>query len=430
MATLKSRLEAASDLLYVANPDPNFALGNNAAYLLLSDMVDELSNSARSNFTLIKSQADLPAPDSNGVIQLENKTYAVNGRVTVAQPLELNGSSIIGFDMGHDGFVYTGTGAFLRGGAAQTILSRFTITTPYGTALDLSGPTDEQLMMEFVGFIGCSSVGTVTGYRVASMKSCAVMPATGLPVNDGIKFDGNPNKIFIFGSVFMDLEATATAVEFLDTLSVRIIDINTNYFKALNTVSFTGVKVNPGTTLTVDGRFISNAIDGNITLTSGFDHSTVGWRFTNNSGTDDSKVSGKYQWDATATTPTTITAANTPVKVAGATLTDTQYLERMSHSDNRLTYTGKPPTTVKIFVNLTVAASSNSDDYIFYVAKNGVVSSVSGITIHASSGSDVRVASTNDLLDLNTGDYIELWVEDTSGAKDLTVTDGSVIITS
>ena len=86
---------------------------------LATDVITELNSKINSSKfeVIVNTLADLPTPDVNGAINLENnKTYRFRGLVNLGTNYIVPGNSntLIGFDKSDDGFLYSGTGAAIR----------------------------------------------------------------------------------------------------------------------------------------------------------------------------------------------------------------------------------------------------------------------------------------------------------------------------
>jgi len=117
------------------------------------------------------------------------------------------------------------------------------------------------------------------------------------------------------------------------------------------------------------------------------------------------------------TTATTITAANTPVKV-NATYSP-GLLNEFTHVNGTLTYTGATLRNVQVVANPTVYYSGTAQNTSFYIAKNGVVISKSKQSNFIGVDTDHNKPSpVTALVDLVTSDTLELWIENNDNAND------------
>ena len=124
------------------------------------------------------------------------------------------------------------------------------------------------------------------------------------------------------------------------------------------------------------------------------------------------------------TTVTTISAANTYYKVAGTTsLCAGSYNFTNGGVSNRLTYTGTKNKMFHIACTLSASASSNNQTVKAVVYKNGTALT-RGITQFKLFGNgDIGSATIHVMIDLALNDYLELRIQNISGANNVTVTE-------
>lgn len=128
-------------------------------------------------------------------------------------------------------------------------------------------------------------------------------------------------------------------------------------------------------------------------------------------------------------TPTTIAAANTPVKI------DATYnaglLKDFSHSSGTLTYTD---TTIKQFLlsaDLTATYDGTAQNTSFYIAVNGtVVGKSKQKTFIGDTTPGNRPNPCKAFVTLSNADTVEVWVENNDNANDIIVTDFNFTVQS
>lgn len=136
------------------------------------------------------------------------------------------------------------------------------------------------------------------------------------------------------------------------------------------------------------------------------------------------RVSGSLSMQGNTTT-TTVSTANTFVKVNGTTTSSNLNQTSMPQS-NRITYTGTPSIVALITCSFTATYNTgNTDEIIFAVYKNGSQIPESRISFDLNnllSGSIPTIPfSINTTTTLNTNDYVELWVTMTAATRTVTV---------
>lgn len=130
-------------------------------------------------------------------------------------------------------------------------------------------------------------------------------------------------------------------------------------------------------------------------------------------------VYGSIYIDDGDSAETTIAATNTPVKVAGTTTAGTLNGFSMD-SNNRLTYTESAPTELTIICPVTLSkTTSGVEIYNLYLYKNGseiIGSKFSREMENIDTGSMTVITQVS----VSQNDYIELWVENTTGTDNIT----------
>ena len=347
-----------------------------------------------------------------------NTVYEFHGVVTSQYGLRFaSGTTIKGSSLGSGAFYYVGTGAALRssGITSHVICSYLSVFAPNGSAMLFSGNINYQLMLFFCGFFNCKAIGTISGFDVASIKSCIFSNTSNDFVNEsGLVYDGTMNKILLGGNVFQKFNTTSHVIEFSDSLTVSLIDIEGNYFKYDS--SFAAM-VDSGCSITTAAIFRGNAFAGTVQACEGFGPETVIWDFVANTGVKDSQIVGLTH--LTASSSTTFVSTGVAVKVAGTTSTEMN--ERFTGSNNRLTYTGVRDDLVSVDASFTVDAAGNNKQISVYIAKKGTIRAASRSMVRVASGADNRSGVCLDLLNLQTGDYIEVWAANDTDTTSITV---------
>jgi len=135
------------------------------------------------------------------------------------------------------------------------------------------------------------------------------------------------------------------------------------------------------------------------------------------------RVSGSLSMQGNATT-TTVSTANTFVKVAGTT-TSADLNQTSMPQSNRITYTGTPPIVVLISCSFTATYNTGTtDEIVFAIYKNGTQLPQSRVSFDLNSilGTIPTVPfSINTTTTLNTNDYVELWVTMSGATRIITV---------
>ena len=121
----------------------------------------------------------------------------------------------------------------------------------------------------------------------------------------------------------------------------------------------------------------------------------------------------------TASAATTIAVAGTYYKAAGTT---TQIdVNRFTHANNRLTYTGTPTVRARAIAMLSVLTAGTNDVLGFKIAKNGTPIAASEIRRFVGTGTDVGAVALAVDVDLATNDYLEIWVTNEDATATVTL---------
>lgn len=288
---------------------------------------------------------------------------------------------------------------------SNLVLRELNVISLAGPAFVLEGSIQHQLNMFFVGMIGVKAA-IVNGFDVQSFKQCYI------EASDGITFDGVVNKIFVSESPFYGV--TDSAMTFSSTLNCQVADIVTSFFKFDS--PGVGITAETGYSI-IEGKVRGSLKVGTATPLVGLAASDENWMMTDNSGIANSRIIGGLYLVTSSTT--TITAINTPVKVAGVTTTAALNERLVGSVNNRLTYTGLQPT-VGMFTGTFAVASGNNSELAFYIAKNEIVLEETKSFVRVGTGGDERFGSVTGLIPLINGDYVEVWAENLQGTGNLT----------
>jgi hypothetical protein len=173
---------------------------------------------------------------------------------------------------------------------------------------------------------------------------------------------------------------------------------------------------------TVDqARMSGNLFRGVGTILSGFDSHTPGWQMRQNgAAVPDTKPYGfMYMNDNYRITK--FISPTLYAKVNGRTTTIKS--NSFTAADNRFTYIGRRTLTAKVYVNIGATPTESSSNFSIAILKNGMEQ----IAPNASKSADSKTESFQIILetevDLNTGDYIEVFVKNNLSTSSILVND-------
>lgn len=381
---------------------------------------DQVRGILNSRVVFVGDKWDFPAAQS-GVIQLDADTVYL-----VFQEVDLLGDRISCAANNTISGYGTNISRLLSTGLSGNALITSTGTVGLGNiaieadiALDLNGSSGDFIDWISVNFENCATIGTIANY------DNAVFINLGLINSANLTFDGEIGTIG-FGDSLLFGRAGETTVIIPDTLTI------TRRFRAKfcaipTPTGGTGIDFSASATVPDEGYILFEcSFTGDGAALNGVLGDSNSAMFTGNTGIDNSRYFANYYMTNNATA-TTI-AANTPTKIEGTT-TAAALNEKFSHSDNRATYTG---AVTRVFqVQAWAALSANNNNVLrLYVAKNGIAITDYFSEGTANSGGRAEGVSTGATVELETGDYVEIFTSNESASVDVTGQNLNVIVSN
>jgi len=167
------------------------------------------------------------------------------------------------------------------------------------------------------------------------------------------------------------------------------------------------------------------------TLTTGIGRTNVKSKWKANNGIENTYVGARWQIETGDEATTVIGSSNVYVKVAGATTyADEQWFSNTT--DNAFVYDSDNMIEAAIMGTLAVTAGNNN--LIQFKMRHWDDSASAYVDLYESpilqmqsTGSDPQTVTILDFADLDVGDRLELWVQNTSATTNITVKDGSIL---
>jgi hypothetical protein len=369
------------------------------------------SANIRSNFVIVKSAADLPAPSGGVITLVAGTTYEVNGTVLLTSKINLNGCYLVGLDANNDKLVYTPSSGELftgtKGGTIKTV-TLASITT--GSKLfNLDMGSTENLIVRDAIIVGCKDIGLVKGGNICFFSV--------------INYSGNTSGITYQNIATLLLDNTAWFSNNAGTFeklvgSFNLIDKLGGFSQPLSASSATAFDITGITAITDAANLKNTAFLGNGTRVNGIFSGKWEVEGAGINTEKDATATGNIYLTGVATT--NFSGANVPVKVASTTMA-AELFRVTAPADNRLTYTGSKSRRFSIIASMSVTAQSANKYFSFYVYKNGVLVPGSEQALRLSSGVDKGSLTISCTLQMDTNDYIEIWAANTSDATSLTI---------
>jgi len=358
----------------------------------------------------IRSILDFPNQPIDGIIYLNaNTNYTFVGFVDL-QGLRLvckGVVGIIGLTSETSFLTSSGLGAGLplissTLGFDLTMRNITVINITLGVVFDINGAGAAQYNFTALNLFSCN-IGKFDNTGNIIFLNCALINS------HGFIFDTAASTIS-FSQTNMSVPVGQTLMRLEATLVVS------RRFRILNSpisvpVGAVGIEFVAGVTIPTDMVVLTDVgfSGGSANYIVGLVANDLLSRWTENRGIDNSANSGYYSMDNNATA-TVIPAPNTFVKLAGTTTAGV--LQRFTHSDNRLTYTGVLVRTFGVYASISVEAGNNQTiqtQIRRYDAAN-VLQEVSASTRSTTSGANRAENITIFLpVTMHPNDYIEIW---------------------
>jgi hypothetical protein len=193
----------------------------------------------------------------------------------------------------------------------------------------------------------------------------------------------------------------------------------------------TGINLDSSATIPADSYILTYCnFSGGGTYLSGVDQTSNKALFINNIGITNTSNVGHYYMQNNATA-TTIGAGNQNnwFKAAGTTTVGLGNSPKWTTAvTNRLTYAGSVTTEFVMTVVGSVQSTANGVTIGVGIAENGVIQSESAVSVRTTTLNVPFSFSLQDIIQVSTGNYFEVFVRNETGTQNVTLSDVNVII--
>lgn len=383
----------------------------------------------RINYKLVQDISDLSdelAAGGGSVYEMNtNFLYEINGTITVDFPIDINGAYIEGVDSSEDR-LFNASGAALFQGSTGGSIRNITLLGNGNELFQVTGVTGSELfIINNTIFEGASKVGTFNGLGTVFLSITQFVNNTdGLDITDiGSFFASN---------IFWTESNSGTFMELMGTFG----NLQMNGGRVVANPGETGIDVSSNPSIVNDATLSQLSFVGDGTPVASYAPANTypGFNFNrdwnvNSSGIStetDQVASGDINFNFTAGggAVTTFAANGTPTKLAGTTTSNTLFRFR-ADGVNRLVYEGKKERFFNVTASISFQGDTNGDRFIFYVAKGSASDPVptvvdeTGVWRQVGGAFDIGALALIGTLELEPGDYIEVWVERFSGTGDI-----------
>lgn len=293
--------------------------------------------------------------------------------------------------------------------------------------LDNDGNNDAVECTMF-NFVNCTSLGILSNYRQGLWDGFATVACV-----DGLTMDGTWSGGF---AALTSIIVTA-GTPFTGTLLKKgaALVVNGSIRSDMNALQIddTGAVCDfEPANITNDAEFLMNGVRVNPGANAfpNMPASSVKANFTNCVGTPNTHIGGQWSITSAVATDLTVATGQNPNKLAGVTT----YVDLQHFSgavDNAYTYIGTDEVAVVVSGVLGIAGTANdvicaiirhwddSASTYFDIAMSG------GVTMNA--GGRAEGVSLEGIIDMDTSDRVEIWIENQSGDRNATADLGGIV---
>jgi len=350
----------------------------------------------------------------NGVITLTGGAYMITTTIDLlGSRIVCSGIVAIFGTSSETAFIQsTGLGAGLAMITSAYSLPMYNISliSPVGShtfSLVTADPT-QALDFTAVNFLGCESVGTVSGFGNFIINQSAFISSHGLV------FDGSAGTIAFSDTAFTS--ATGTLITLSSTLTIsrrfRITDCS------IRITGGTGIDFSASASVPNEGYILDTVVfSGGGTYLAGVAYNDNKAKFLECSGINNSNTIGFATITANATA--TAITVNVPIKAAGA-YTLESISQRFSLSSNKLLCNSALLQTYKITAHVTLTSTNNNVCGIYIAVNNSIIANSANFTTTNGAGRSEN-ASCLTTVSLVSTDVVDVWVSNITGSNNITV---------
>lgn len=376
------------------------------------------------NVSFISAKTDFPNA-IGGVITLEGgRTYIITTTIDLTGDRLVCDGVVNLFGLSSETSYLTSTGL---GVGVPMISSIYTIVLRYitfhdvDTCFDIDGNTNT-VALDWIGvnWADIPNVGQINTCDNFILETCSFLGS------NGMKFTGTIGTIGITNTLLRGIDSVANPIIQIQSTCTITRRFRILFSSIISLTSNTGIDFSTSAIVPIEGYILQTVnFSGNGTYQTGVTATDNKSNFENCRGVDNSGSITQYYMNNNAI-ETTISVSNTFVKGEGIT-TQGSISQRFTLTDNRATYIGALSGIFKITISVS-ATSGNNQLLRFRVAKNGTTIAQSEVQETTSGVGRSQTLICQDLVDLVTNDYLELWVANGSTSQNIIVENLNVII--
>jgi hypothetical protein len=375
-------------------------------------------------FVFVNSKTDLPTAVSGVITLADNVTYFITKTIDLTGDRLVGGvnTTILGGSSENCFLISTGLDSNTALISSNWSLPMRNLSITHGTALNLDATGNSTAALDWFGvnFTNCTNVGLIKSYSNFIMSDCALLNSAGMV------FDGTIGTVGFVNCLFSGI-AAATTLSFPSTLTItRRIRCIYSSFVAFG--GATAINVDASAVIPVESYILDTVnFSGGATYTGGITYTDNKAFFSNCKGIVNSSAIGQmYYTNNTTQNPIATTGAFE--KILGTT-TASSINQKFSHTNNRLTYTGALARSFKVtsFVSAN-SVTTNNVTILVRIYKNGVAIPESEAQASTSATARNESFPSQAIIEMVQNDYVEIFINNTSNANNLLVTELNVVI--
>lgn len=382
------------------------------------------TNNIPSNQILVEALSDLPTPTAGVITLAADTVYVFAGNVDIGvNRLALgNNTYVQGTARDLDVIISSTTGALFTASTTNIRIHTLGLDVAAGDLIDYNGGGTNSIFIEDVSIIAANTLGTITDSVLTVIRFSNYNQTT----TDGYIFAGSSNgKLVISNSTFTNTIGTALDLGTAVFESI-FIGPQTTIITPAGQVGLAVAASSANFTTTGRGVISNNVFNGPGTHSTGLLGTDLKWEVFLNFGLQNSEA-GAQGYISNSALTTTFSGTSTPTKVNFGTAFVADVENKFSiDNTGKFTYDGLVEELFFFDATMFAVVSGGATrDYNFYLAKNGTVIT-SSLSKRRYDGSNPGSNSVTSIVELTTGDYLELYVEALTATTAINVDTSSI----
>lgn len=382
--------------------------------------ISNISGSSTYPLTFVSELSDFPEPINGVIILPDLNSYYITSEVNLDgnRLQSSSGTALLGPSSETARISSTlGSGVPLISGIHSLSLRNLSLeVNSIANHIDLDG---SQNSLAAIDWMGTNFYGGKVG-RIKQFTNIILQGGAFFDLRDGITIEGTIGTVAFEGSLFNSISPGGTYLTIPSgtTISRRF---RTMYSSLIVASGATGINFASGASVPTESYFLDTVnFAGAGDYIAGVDYNDNKANFSNCRGIPNSNSIGQYYISDNAVA-TTISNTTDFFKGTASTISG-PYIQKFTDGNNRLTYDGLIQRT--FLVEATVSVSGTSNNVVkFRIAKNGTTITASQVSTTLPAAGRSENVAIQAIVEMAFGDYVEIFVRNTTGANDVTLTD-------